>query len=355
MKLFIFLLILLSFSWNLKADLALIPLKYSKYLEIYKDQYSSFIKFKRSPGNLQVHCLQIAGVSHKMGGCDNFQYFSRPLNNIGISSSTFYGFIKELNAVEKIKLVTNGAIIPLSSAPLVRLPQDIKNYLNSNIEALISFSYGDTYFNREKGLEKLKIPVIYINEFVEAHPLARAEWIKVFGILLGMEEKSKIVFKEVEENYWKIKNETQKQFEFQKIPCQIIYGDINSNNIAIIDQNNFFFYAFKDLHCKLVNSSENNKSVVNLKSVKIESLYNDLIGADFWINTNPLIFNRNNLNNKKINKFKSFVNNTIYTLDFKKSNEYWVLLSVRPDLILKDLGNIIWGNSKIELSYFKKI
>jgi len=40
-----------------------------------------------------------------------------------------------------------------------------------------------------------------VNEFWEQHPLGRAEWIKVFGVMLGVSQKAEMAFKKVKSRY----------------------------------------------------------------------------------------------------------------------------------------------------------
>lgn len=355
MKLFIFNIIFWGLIQQSSASISQIPLKYSTLFEIYQGDGPIYLKLNRTVGNFKTQCIQIGGRPSKLSECDALLFFPHPLKNVGIASSTFFGFIKELEATESVKLATNQAAGSYLGVLNVRLPQDAKKYLESNIEAMLTFSYGDKFFNAEKGIDKLKIPVIYLNEFVESHPLARAEWIKAFGVLLGLEKRANAAFDKIEESYFKIRDESLKKLKNAKKIPQIIYGDINSQNVSIVKLDSFFYQAFKDLNVELLNGPSKIKSSLNLNSTKLEYIYQDLMKADFWINTNPLIFNQNNLNNKKIKGFKSYLNNKIYTLELNKSDRYWTMLSVRPDLILSDLYSIIWGDISKNLNFFKKL
>ena len=45
-------------------------------------------------------------------------------------------------------------------------------------------------------LEKLGVPVLVDRSSYESHPLGRTEWIKLYGVLLGCEEKAEALFNE---------------------------------------------------------------------------------------------------------------------------------------------------------------
>ncbi len=50
-------------------------------------------------------------------------------------------------------------------------------------------------------LRRLGVPLLYTSAYLEAHPLGRAEWIKVFGLLHGELEAAEAAFSEVEQRY----------------------------------------------------------------------------------------------------------------------------------------------------------
>ena len=56
--------------------------------------------------------------------------------------------------------------------------------LSENVDLIITSSYGES--GRNEVIEK-NIPVVKATEWMENHPLGRAEWIKFFGFLLGKE------------------------------------------------------------------------------------------------------------------------------------------------------------------------
>ncbi|MBQ8097025.1 MAG: ABC transporter substrate-binding protein [Prevotella sp.] len=50
-------------------------------------------------------------------------------------------------------------------------------------------------------LEEVDIPIIECAEYMEASPLARAEWMRFYGMLYGQEERADSLFSEVESHY----------------------------------------------------------------------------------------------------------------------------------------------------------
>ena len=50
-------------------------------------------------------------------------------------------------------------------------------------------------------IKKSGIPVIYNGDWVESSALAKAEWIKFFGVLYNKEKEADSIFNEIERNY----------------------------------------------------------------------------------------------------------------------------------------------------------
>ena len=54
-------------------------------------------------------------------------------------------------------------------------------------------------------LEEINIPIIECADYMEASPLARAEWLRFYGMLFGCEERADMLFQSVDNNYHQLK------------------------------------------------------------------------------------------------------------------------------------------------------
>lgn len=59
-------------------------------------------------------------------------------------------------------------------------------------------------------LEQMGIPILECADYMEVSPLARAEWIRVYGILFGVEKKADSLFNAIENKYETLKTLAQK-------------------------------------------------------------------------------------------------------------------------------------------------
>ena len=129
-----------------------------------------------------------------------------PLRRIGTMSTVQVGFLHALDALDALVAVCNPELI---YTPLKGTETDLgdsmkpsaERVLQAGLDALLAVNYGQ-YDNLEAArLDKLGVPVIYINEWQEGSPLARAEWIRPIGALVGKLHEADSLFNEIESKY----------------------------------------------------------------------------------------------------------------------------------------------------------
>ena len=59
-------------------------------------------------------------------------------------------------------------------------------------------------------LEDINIPLVECAEYMEVSPLARAEWMRLYGLLFGCQQKTDSLFAVVDKNYHALKQKAQK-------------------------------------------------------------------------------------------------------------------------------------------------
>jgi iron complex transport system substrate-binding protein len=59
-------------------------------------------------------------------------------------------------------------------------------------------------------LEDIDIPLVECAEYMEVSPLARAEWIRFYGLLFGCQTKADSLFAIIDKNYHDLKQQAQK-------------------------------------------------------------------------------------------------------------------------------------------------
>jgi iron complex transport system substrate-binding protein len=193
------------------------------------------------------------------------------------------------------------------------------------------------------------IPVLYNGDWTEAHPLGRAEWIKVFGILFDKEKEAFEIFTKIEAAYLAAKSSAT-DLEKPTVMAGATWKDVwylpygNSWQGRLIDDAGANY---------LYKNTQGSGSL----SYNLERVLKDAQNADFWIAPSQYTSYRQMLgDNKSYALFKAFQNKQLYTFALKKGATggviYYEEASMRPDLVLKDLISIFHGNPGADNLYF---
>lgn len=182
------------------------------------------------------------------------------------------------------------------------------------------------------------IPVIYNGDWVENSPLAKAEWIKFFGVLFNKEKDADSIFNSIEKNYLEAKSLAKNVKNKPTILSGAMYKDIwylpsgTSTEAQLLKDANTN-YLWQD--------SEGSGSL----QLNFESVFEKAKNADIWLS--PSNFSSlEALKNANIHNtmFKAFQNKSIYSFTNTTGKTggilYFELGMTRPDLVLKDLIKI---------------
>ena len=169
-----------------------------------------------------------------------------PLHRLGTMSTVQVGFLYALDAIDCLAAVCNPELIftPIKGDEIDlgdSMKPSAERVLQANLDALLAVNYGQ-YDNLEAArIEKLGVFTIYINEWQEGSPLARAEWIRVLGALTGKLPQADSIFHEVEMKY---KNLQSSISNLQS--TKIMSGNNFRGTWYVPSGKNYLAYLFKD-------------------------------------------------------------------------------------------------------------
>lgn len=189
-----------------------------------------------------------------------------------------------------------------------------------------------------KKLQALDIPVLLNAEYMEPHPLGRAEWIKLAGLLFDKQDRSDSVFQAIASNYLRLK---QKADSLQNRPTAfsgIMYGD----TWFMPGGNNYAARLMKDAAIEYLWAENDDHSYLELS---FESVLEKAESADLWIGVASFTsLHALEEEDRRYGLFNAFRNGEVYTYDARKGekggSEYLELGYLRPDIILSDLMQI---------------
>jgi iron complex transport system substrate-binding protein len=215
---------------------------------------------------------------------------------------------------------------------------DIEKLTTLSPDVVMAYTMTSDY-GQFKKIEELGVPVMINAEYLEEHPLGRAEWIKCMALLFNKEKEADSIFNAIENSYFTTKASLE-NFAISKpsVLSGIVYGDAW---FMPGGQN----YAAKLLEDAGLNYLWGTDSSTGFLQISFEAVFEKASEADYWIGVGSYAsLNEINQADPRYALFKAFKTQHVYTYDArtgaKGGSEFLELGYLRPDLILSDLVKI---------------
>ncbi len=303
----------------------------------------------------------------------NVKTLHLPLRNMAIMSSTVIHHLEMLDAAEAIRgfdrpehIFSPALQERVQSGEISAIGQgdgtvNLELLLSLNADAFISAGINDLD-NTNQILQKAGIDSISYADWQESHPLGRAEWIIVSGILLGKAAEARQIFAEIEENYQMLQNTVRDYFEDETNSAyrpRVLINAPYGGSWGIPGGNSYAARFIQDAGGELaIQASEADGS----DFLALEDVYRQAADADVWINPgrweNLTALQRDE---PRLGRFRPVVEKTVYNYTGRTTEQggmdYFESGTVRPDLVLKDLIFIFHPQLLPEhtLFYYKRI
>jgi len=276
-----------------------------------------------------IPALELLGVEHTLVGFPGTEYISSE----SVRHNLENGGIRELGKNEG-----------LNTEVLLELNPDL----------VVGFEID----GGNRSLETIKnsgIPVIFNGDWVENSPLAKAEWIKFFGILYGKEKEADSIFNKIERDYLEVKQLAQNV----KTKPTVLSGAMHNDIWYLPNGTSTEAQLLKDANVNYLWSGTKGSGSLKLN---FESVYVKAKEADIWLSpSNYTSFEALKNSNENHAMFKAFQNKNIYTFTNTTGATggvlYYELGMTRPDLVLKDITKICHPEllENYELFFFKPL
>ena len=246
---------------------------------------------------------------------------------VGFPTTDYISSLKMRRRIETGKVVDLGIDKGLNLERLAMLrPGLVMGYTMS----------GD--YGQFKKIEDLGIPVVLNGEYLEQHPLGRAEWIKFMGLFFNKEAEADSVFTAIEKNYLEAKAMVRSGSSRPTVLSGIVYGDA----WFLPAGDNYAAKLLRDAGCSYLWEESRGTGFLELS---FESVYEKAHGADLWIGTGTYkSLAEIGAADARYTGFAAFKRKQVYNYDARKGakggNEFLELGYLRPDLILMDLIHI---------------
>ena len=274
-----------------------------------------------------------------------------PLRRLGTMSTVQVGFLYALDAMDCLVAVCNPELIytPVKGDEIDlgdSMKPSAERALQAGLDMLLAVNYGQ-YDNLEAvRLEKLGIPILYINEWQEGSPLARAEWIRVIGALTGRLHEADSVFAEVEETYKGL------TVSGERLAVKIMSGNNFRGTWYVPSGKNYLAYLFKDAGADYPFYEDERETSIPLN---IEETLRYFHEADVWVGANGNTLEELAQMDEKHTWFKAYQDGRVY--NWRKqtkpsgANNFWERGVVHPEEMLEDVIHVL-NNAPDSLLHF---
>lgn len=283
--------------------------------------------------------------------------FNQPYERIVCTSATHMGFISELGMIDKVVGVCRpNRVYNLSKEDRERIT-DIGDdmqpsmekilLLNPDLVILYTYAQGDPI---PAQVEALGIPILYCNEWTETTPLARAEWIRVFGAVFDCSTKADSIYASVRDAYEQLKVDSIK-FKGKSIMSGMSWR----GTWYVPAGGTFMGHLFRDAGAQY--KYEDNPSTSSIP-LTMEQAIQDFAQADVWVGCEANSLKELEAIDKKHTWFKAFQTRQVYNFRRRAlpsgANDFWETGTVHPERILQDLQHILEGDTT-QLYYVEKL
>ena len=206
-----------------------------------------------------------------------------------------------------------------------------------------------------KKVQEMGVPVVINAEYLEKHPLGRAEWIKFVALFFNKEKEADSVFQVIEKEYTKTVELVQQASVKPTVMSGVVYGDA----WFMPGGQNYAAKLLKDAGCTYLWADDPSQGFLELS---FESVYEKAKEADLWIGVGSFLSIKEMKDaESRYSNFKAIKQKQVFTYNARKGakggSEFLELGYARPDLILKDLVKISHSDllPDYELYFHKKI
>ena len=267
---------------------------------------------------------------------------TQPYRRLATMSTVQVGFLYAIDATDALVAVCNPELIytPLRGDEIDlgdSMKPSAERTLQAGIDLLLAVNYGQ-YDNLEATrLEKLGVRTLYINEWQESSPLARAEWIRLLGALTGRLHEADSVFAEVETKYLSLQHSAVSGQN-----TKIMSGNNFRGTWYVPSGKNYLAYLFKDAGAASPFYEDMRETSIPLT---IEDCLRYFHDADVWVGAGGNSLAELAQMDVKHTWFRAYQTGRVYNWRKQRkeggANNFWERGVVHPEEMLEDVIHML--------------
>ena len=254
------------------------------------------------------------------------------------------GFADRLPQGDAKNRFSNGEILNLTSG------NELEPEVVFSIQPDLLFVYPFGGKSYDKFLSK-GIGCVQVSEYLERHPLGRAEWIRLFGCLLGRQAAADSVFAQIEKEYCTLRDSISRGIQQRPV---VFAGSMDGDRWAVPPANSYMATLIYDAGGKyLFSDSISGGNLV----LPFESFFEAASKADCWgkIIYEPQASNADVITqgDDRLRSLPSFKNHKVFACNALLTDYHGKAL-LEPHLLLQDLNLIFSGDTlSSDYHYFR--
>ena len=246
---------------------------------------------------------------------------------VGFPDTDYISSVKTRKLIDAGKVREVGANESLNTEVLMDLKPDV----------IIGFGLNNSNPTLDN-LQKSGLKVMLNGDWTEQSPLGKAEWIKLFGALYGLDSKANTLFSKIEKEY----NSTLALAKKATTKPTVLSGAMYQKIWYVPQCESWASLFLKDAQSNYLWS--NTKGTGSLV-IPFEVILDKAKNADFWIAPGDYSsLKQMSDSNPHCSQFASFRNKQVYSYAVNKGAKsgiiYFEWSPTRPDWVLKDLIKI---------------
>lgn len=330
-----------------------LPLSYAEGFSVQRGEDFWVITVKQAfPGAQESfrYLVLNEGARASVTNADFDAVIQLPISSVIVTSTTHVPHLDYLGATESLKAFPSLDLIS-SEQTRARIDagyiQDLGNAPSANLEMILDLSPDWIMISTlGENLDYLKIlksggvPAVLNGEYVEQHPLGRAEWIKFTGVLLGKWDEAVSVFETIEKRY----QETLAILPSENLSKPTVLS-------GVMYKDSWYMPGSDSWGARLLREAGGDYLFQDQKGTGSSQLSYEVVldrakYADLWIGAADFPTLRTmGVAEPRYRQFESWKKGQVYTYTQKRGAkgglEYFELGYLRPDLIVKDLMIIL--------------
>lgn len=277
------------------------------------------------------------------------QQIAAPVQRLAVSSTTHLPYVGALQALDALvaidegKRIHNAAVRALVQQSRVReagSATGINNelLLAAKTQVLVLSSSGRLAGDKLETFSQLGLVAIPNLEWMETHPLGRAEWIKFFGVLLNKEKEADSIFAGIATRYQRLAQIAERAKE----QPTVMTGRSYRGAWYVPRGGSFQAQFFKDAGAKYFWADEPGTGSL---PTDLERVYARAVKAQFWVNIDEFRTRTDMLReDARYANFDAFLAGRVYNhnkrINAIGADDYWEAAMLEPDVLLADLIKI---------------